>query len=174
MTTVDLASCDHGVVATVKRCIMDRDVYPRKWGLGPKAQEKKKLIATGALDKHGRKVDGKTPKEWDASYVDYSEGKQQDGETLIPTQPTAMEVDGEAAASTSVVAEGEGEVKKPKKSKKRKADGEEAGDVSMVSAAAGDEDEEAKKRRKAEKKACVGLCWATELTSFRAQRKGGC
>lgn len=72
MTTVDLATCDHGIVATIKRCIMDRDVYPRKWGLGPKAQEKKKLIATGALDKHGKPVDGKTPAAWTTSYVDYS------------------------------------------------------------------------------------------------------
>lgn len=44
MTTVDLASCDHGVVAKVKRCIMERDMYPRRWGLGPKAQEKKKWV----------------------------------------------------------------------------------------------------------------------------------
>jgi H/ACA ribonucleoprotein complex subunit 4 len=156
MTTVDLATCDHGVVATVKRCIMDRDVYPRKWGLGPKAQEKKKLIATGALDKHGRSLD-KTPKEWTQSYVDYSAPGAENGETLIPTQTAAMEVD-EAEASTSVAAPAaeEGEVKKSKKSKKRKAEGDETlGDVSMVSAAvtAPDEDEEAKKKRKAEKKA---------------------
>jgi len=45
MTTVDLSNCEHGVVATVKRCIMDRDTYPRKWGLGPTAQKKKGLGA---------------------------------------------------------------------------------------------------------------------------------
>lgn len=45
MTTVELSTCDHGVVAKVKRCIMDRDTYPRKWGLGPKAQEKKKMVS---------------------------------------------------------------------------------------------------------------------------------
>lgn len=44
MTTVDLSSCDHGVVAKVKRCIMERDTYPRRWGMGPKAQEKKKMV----------------------------------------------------------------------------------------------------------------------------------
>ena len=44
MTTVELATCDHGVVAKVKRCIMERDTYPRRWGLGPKALEKKKMI----------------------------------------------------------------------------------------------------------------------------------
>lgn len=67
MTTVELSTCDHGVVAKVKRCIMDvsclprasrrssgwltgsldvpqRDTYPRKWGLGPTAQNKKKMV----------------------------------------------------------------------------------------------------------------------------------
>jgi H/ACA ribonucleoprotein complex subunit 4 len=51
MSTVDLASCDHGVVAKIKRCIMNRDLYPRRWGLGPKAQEKKKMVKAGELDK---------------------------------------------------------------------------------------------------------------------------
>lgn len=35
MTTATIASCDHGVVAKIKRVIMERDTYPRKWGLGP-------------------------------------------------------------------------------------------------------------------------------------------
>jgi H/ACA ribonucleoprotein complex subunit 4 len=30
MSTADLATCDHGVVAKVKRCIMNRDLYPRR------------------------------------------------------------------------------------------------------------------------------------------------
>lgn len=46
MTTVELSTCDHGVVAKVKRCIMERDTYPRRWGLGPKAMEKKKLVVS--------------------------------------------------------------------------------------------------------------------------------
>ena len=41
MTTATMASCDHGVVAKIKRVIMERDTYPRKWGLGPKAATKK-------------------------------------------------------------------------------------------------------------------------------------
>ena len=41
MTTATMASCDHGVVAKIKRVIMERDTYPRKWGLGPKATTKK-------------------------------------------------------------------------------------------------------------------------------------
>lgn len=35
MTTSTIASCDHGVVAKIKRVVMERDLYPRKWGLGP-------------------------------------------------------------------------------------------------------------------------------------------
>lgn len=50
MSTVELSSCDHGVVAKVKRCIMERDLYPRRWGLGPVAVEKKKLKSDGKLD----------------------------------------------------------------------------------------------------------------------------
>ena len=35
MTTASLSTCDHGVVAKIKRVVMERDVYPRQWGLGP-------------------------------------------------------------------------------------------------------------------------------------------
>lgn len=50
MSTVELTTCDHGVAAKVKRCIMERDLYPRRWGLGPVALEKKKLKSSGKLD----------------------------------------------------------------------------------------------------------------------------
>ena len=86
MSTVDLASCDHGVVAKVKRCIMNRDLYPRRWGLGPKAQEKKKMVKKGELDKYGKPIDGVTPKQWSEGYIDYN-AQQAEGSTLVPTQP---------------------------------------------------------------------------------------
>merc|ERR1712070_461248 len=54
MTTAVMATCDHGVVAKIKRVIMERDTYPRRWGLGPKAQQKKSLVKEGKLDKHGK------------------------------------------------------------------------------------------------------------------------
>ncbi|XP_024360735.1 H/ACA ribonucleoprotein complex subunit cbf5 [Physcomitrium patens] len=63
MTTAVMATCDHGVVAKVKRVVMERDTYPRKWGLGPRAMTKKKMISDGLLDKHG-KPNEKTPAEW--------------------------------------------------------------------------------------------------------------
>ena len=51
MTTAVMASCDHGIVCKLKRVIMEKDTYPRKWGLGPVAQKKKQLIQQGLLEK---------------------------------------------------------------------------------------------------------------------------
>ncbi|VDM80649.1 unnamed protein product, partial [Strongylus vulgaris] len=69
MTTSTMASTDHGVVAKSKRVIMERDVYGRKWGLGPVASKKKQMIKDGLLDKFGQPND-KTPSNW--KVVDYS------------------------------------------------------------------------------------------------------
>ena len=63
MTAAVMATVDHGVVAKIKRVIMDRDLYPRKWGLGPVASKKKQMIKQGLLDKHG-KPNEKTPGDW--------------------------------------------------------------------------------------------------------------
>jgi len=71
MSTVEMASCSHGVVAKVKRCIMERDTYPRRWGLGPTATKKKQMKETGQLDKYGRVTDA-TPSDWKNSYTDYA------------------------------------------------------------------------------------------------------
>ena len=72
MTTATMSTCDHGVVAKIKRVIMERDAYPRKWGLGPKASLKKKLILEGKLDKHG-KPNENTPADWLTSVPDYNQ-----------------------------------------------------------------------------------------------------
>lgn len=71
MTTSTISSCDHGVVAKIKRVIMERDTYPRKWGLGPKATEKKAMIKDGSLDKYG-KPNENTPAKWLQNYTDYN------------------------------------------------------------------------------------------------------
>jgi H/ACA ribonucleoprotein complex subunit 4 len=47
MTSSVLASCDYGIVYKTKRVIMDKETYPRKWGFGPYALQKKKLIKEG-------------------------------------------------------------------------------------------------------------------------------
>jgi len=70
MTTATMASCDHGVVAKIKRVIMERDTYPRKWGLGPTASIKKTMIKEGKLDKYG-KPNENTPSDWKQSYTDF-------------------------------------------------------------------------------------------------------
>ncbi len=88
MSTVELSTCDHGVVAKVKRCIMERDLYPRRWGLGPVALEKKKMKSDGKLDvrslenlsisvmanaskKYGRPNEA-TPAKWQKDYKDFN------------------------------------------------------------------------------------------------------
>ncbi|KAI6202674.1 putative rRNA pseudouridine synthase [Aphelenchoides fujianensis] len=63
MTTSTMAITDHGVVAKIKRVIMERDTYSRKWGLGPVASKKKAMIKQGLLDKFG-KPNEKTPADY--------------------------------------------------------------------------------------------------------------
>lgn len=128
MATADLANCDHGVAAKVKRVIMERDTYPRKWGLGPHAQEKKKMIAAGKLDKFG-KPNEETPSEWSKKYVDYSE------------------VSSAAAPATADVKEDKKEVKEEKKEKKAKELKEEKKEVKEEKK----EKEEKEKNNKKEK-----------------------
>ena len=94
MTTATMASCDHGVVAKIKRVIMERDTYPRKWGLGPKASAKKALIAAGKLDKYGRPNEN-TPKEWLTGFVDYNAKK--------PSEPPQFNTNGNATEESKKV-----------------------------------------------------------------------
>jgi len=42
MASPDMGQCSFGCVAKIKRVIMDRDSYPKRWGLGPRALLKKK------------------------------------------------------------------------------------------------------------------------------------
>ncbi|KAF7966229.1 hypothetical protein HWV62_39465 [Athelia sp. TMB] len=143
MSTVELATCDHGVVAKVKRCIMERDTYPRRWGLGPMAVQKKKMVKDGKLGKHGEKIDA-TPQEWSKDYIDYN-----------------RDASAAATPAATIVAVDEDEVTGSEKDKKRKRKSEVPevdADVSMITEApAGEEETEAekaeRKRRKKEKKA---------------------
>lgn len=50
MVSPVMGTCDHGTVAKIKRVIMERDTYPKRWGLGPIAQKKKSMVKeVGAL-----------------------------------------------------------------------------------------------------------------------------
>lgn len=148
MTTAVMATCDHGAVAKIKRVVMDRDTYPRKWGLGPRALMKKKMIAEGLLDKHG-KPNEKTPPEWNRNVA-------------LPTGGDAMIASLAAAPvkEESVKKEdAELEVgKKEEKKKKRKLEEEaEMGDKSEKKVkleevdGEGDEKSEKKKKKKEKK-----------------------
>nr|CAD2181243.1 unnamed protein product [Meloidogyne enterolobii] len=50
MTTSTISVTDHGVVAKIKRVIMERDTYARKWGLGPIASKKKMGLVQKATE----------------------------------------------------------------------------------------------------------------------------
>merc|ERR1712007_262588 len=63
MTTAVISSVDHGCVAVIKRVIMERDTYNMRWGFGPRASDKKKLILAGKLTDKG-KPNEKTPRAW--------------------------------------------------------------------------------------------------------------
>ncbi|KAJ3334194.1 centromere/microtubule-binding protein cbf5 [Blyttiomyces sp. JEL0837] len=119
MSTAEMATCDHGVIAKIKRVIMERDTYPRRWGLGPKALEKKKMVKEGKLDKFGR-VNEETPSTWKSDYVDYATGMNVDGH---PNSSTGTKG---SAPKKALIEEVEAAPKEEKeKKKKRKAEVEE-------------------------------------------------
>lgn len=69
MTSSEIMSCDHGIASKIKRVIMDKDLYPRRWGLGPRAQRKKNLKKLGLLDEKGKPTPN-TPVDWVSYYID--------------------------------------------------------------------------------------------------------
>lgn len=151
MTTSTMASCDHGVAAKLKRVIMERDTYPRKWGLGPKASHKKQLIQSGKLDKFG-KPNENTPSEWLNSYVDYKQKKD--------TENGAAEEEGsrKRTASTANADDTNNSIEtkseKKKKKKKRDVDATDGADTTMETADVTTEaaDDSVRKEKKKKKK----------------------
>lgn len=121
MTTAVMSTCDHGVCAKIKRVIMERDTYPRKWGLGPIASKKKGMIKEGLLDKYG-KVNDKTPKDWlkklDKSLV--KEEPESGSEESAPKKRKHDKKEKEVEVKMEVVEEEAGEKKKKKKKKDKK------------------------------------------------------
>lgn len=134
MSTVEMSTCDHGVVAKVKRCIMERDLYPRRWGLGPVALEKKKLKADGKLDKFGRPNEA-TPAKWTSEYKDFSASDATAAAAAAAPAEKAEETKMDIVEPSSPAADDS------KDKKRKKHDGETA------------EEKAERKRRKAEKKA---------------------
>lgn len=126
MTTAVMATCDHGIVAKIKRVIMERDAYPRRWGLGPMAQRKKSLIKDGKLDKHGKPND-KTPKDFlegykevnGASTVALPQGSSNSG--TVPKTPVKQEAVKQEDESMGVEETPGGTDKKKKKKKEKRS-----------------------------------------------------
>ncbi|XP_043253621.1 H/ACA ribonucleoprotein complex subunit 4 [Colletes gigas] len=148
MTSPTMTACDHGIAAKIKRVIMERDAYPRKWGLGPKASVKKRMIIEGKLDKYG-KPNENTPADWLTSYADYSTvtvkteengtvaaataQKRKWQETVVSQSETDVPIKEEQPEDPETVSPKEKKKeKKEKKKKKKKEATESEADNSMV------------------------------------------
>ncbi|XP_038050438.1 H/ACA ribonucleoprotein complex subunit DKC1-like [Patiria miniata] len=173
MTTAVMATCDHGIVAKLKRVIMERDTYPRKWGLGAVASKKKMLIQAGKLTKHGKPTD-QTPEDWKNSYTDLSvkKGSNNGEATTSQSQPSVEETpakkrkrqESDSSASTEsssaaspvameVATPTSKEKKKKKKDKKEKKEKKKKlKEESMTEEAETEETSPEKKKKKKKKK----------------------
>lgn len=125
MTTSTIATCDHGIVTKTKRVIMERDVYDRKWKLGPFAKKKETLKTEGKLDKYGR-VTEQTPEAWRLLFGD-------------PEKPTKIDEVANKLGVSKKSGEANGSAKPAKKAQKVESEEEES------------EEEEPKKKSKDKK-----------------------
>ncbi|KAL6043814.1 centromere/microtubule-binding protein cbf5 [Balamuthia mandrillaris] len=149
MSTADMATCDHGVVAKIKRVIMERDTYPRRWGLGPRASLKKELIKEGKLDKYGRPNE-KTPTSWKSAYVDYNQQQGEDGASASPSAPAVVSVTTEETVGKKRKREDDQstEAKKEETSEESTKDKKKKKKKAKTSEANGSEEKEKKKKKK--------------------------
>ncbi|WIA09483.1 hypothetical protein OEZ85_008884 [Tetradesmus obliquus] len=147
MNSAGMASVDHGSVAKIKRVIMERDTYPRRWGLGPYAAKKKQLIAEGKLDKYGRPNEN-TPAEYLRALPDL---QQPAAAAAAAATPAKEEKPQQEEAATPAA---DGEAKSEKKKKKKDKDGEKSEKKSKRerSPAAADGQKSTEKKKKKKKK----------------------
>ncbi|KAJ1292076.1 hypothetical protein BS78_02G364500 [Paspalum vaginatum] len=167
MTTAVMATCDHGAVAKIKRVVMDRDTYPRKWGLGPVALKKKKMVAEGLLDMHG-KPNEKTPAEWLRNVALPTGGDVSIASIAAAPEPEKVKVEQDAIVSEEV----------KEKKKKRQKDEENDGDagasvpakkIKVEEAADAVEGEKSEKKKKKKKdKGEPGSADAVEVKEEKA------
>merc|ERR1719476_123420 len=173
MTTAVMATCDHGVVAKIKRVVMERDLYPKKWGMGPKASLKKAMIKAGLLDEYGKPnektpdsyIDGVTNKLGKAVGASGDVGKMAEALAKYkevkaelaapPAKKTKQEepepVKAEPAAEDESMEVESGE-KKKKKKKKKKAEEEEAAEEETATIEEEPSTEGEKKKKKKKKR----------------------
>ena len=141
MTTSIIATCDHGIVCKTKRVIMDRDVYDKKWKLGPYSTKKQQLKEQGKLDKHG-KIQDNTPEAWKLLFGEPEKAiKINDVAEKLGKKVSKKE---EAKKEEAKKEESESEDEKPKKKDKKKK-------KKVVDSDEEEEEEEPKKEKKAKK-----------------------
>lgn len=136
MTSSTIATCDHGIVCKTKRVILERDVYERKWKLGPFAKKKETLKSDGKLDKFGRITDS-TPEAWKLLFGEPEKGttiqavadklgvkKEQNGTAKVsaPAKKVESEEEEEEAPKKDKKAEKAQEKTKKKEKKDKKKD----------------------------------------------------
>lgn len=126
MTTSVIATCDHGTVAKIKRVIMDRDLYPRKWGQGPYALKKQRMKEEGKLDKYGRPTES-TPDMWkqifenpDKSVKILEVDNEETAQQLASQDQANAEAKADAAEDEEMEEAPKKKKKKEKKDKKEK------------------------------------------------------
>ncbi|XP_077139556.1 H/ACA ribonucleoprotein complex subunit DKC1 isoform X1 [Ranitomeya variabilis] len=184
MTTAVISTCDHGVVAKIKRVIMERDTYPRKWGLGPKASQKKMMIQKGMLDKHG-KPNENTPAGWSQGYVDYSSAQKKVAAAEVETPAkrkhvSESESDTATPVSTKKIkikpesgSDGESALKPKKKKKKKHEEENVTEDPPQSKPESGGSDSESalKQKKKKKKKDQEEEENVTELTKSMKKKK---
>ncbi|CAF0732787.1 unnamed protein product [Adineta steineri] len=140
MTTATMATCDHGIAAKIKRVVMERDTYPRKWGFGPVASKKKLMIKEGILGKFGKPTD-QTPKNWRDMLYD------------VNANPSASKrPHEESAVSTGASDESKSEKKKKEKRVKVEDDDDEPMQTSSVADNSTLDDSTSEKKHKKHKK----------------------
>ncbi|XP_071950662.1 H/ACA ribonucleoprotein complex subunit DKC1-like [Antedon mediterranea] len=138
MTSAVMATCDHGLAAKLKRVIMERDTYPRKWGLGPKASMKKTMIKQEKFDKNGK------AKAQTAS--------QEAAEDVEETPKKKRKRTESSSSEASVKEEKLKKKKKDKKKKKKDADDSIAEERTDENIEAEEPSTEVKKKKKKKKK----------------------
>ncbi|KAG8180353.1 hypothetical protein JTE90_016384 [Oedothorax gibbosus] len=122
METSTIASCNHGLIAKIKRVVMERDTYPRRWGLGPTASLKKKMVKEGLLDKYGRPNES-TPADWSEKYE--GKVKVEPTESAVKTEMMSP-VPKRAASPTSEASGDEASASKKKHKHKKQKHGSDA------------------------------------------------
>ena len=120
---------------------MDRDVYDKKWKLGPFAKKKEDLKKEGKLDKFGRVIDS-TPEAWKMLFGDAEKAVNinevasivaaSKGDKPATSKPEKVDSDDEEASVK--------EKKRDKKSKKDKKDKKEKKSKKSKKEAASDSD----------------------------------